>query len=75
MLLGISYNLAKKVEYFNCFKKKIVIVNLELSLDLDPLILKIGSIPLDSNWGLRSLTNFHYFAIISILPKELYLVK
>jgi len=38
--LGVPSGLTKEVEYFNFFRKKIVIVNMELSLYLNPLILK-----------------------------------
>jgi len=38
--LGVPSGLTKKVEYFSFFKKEIVIVNAELSLYLNPLILK-----------------------------------
>jgi len=38
--LGVSYSLTKEVEYFSFFRKEIVIVNAELSLYLNPLILK-----------------------------------
>jgi len=38
--LGIPYSSTKEVEYFGFFRKEIVIVNTELSLYLNPLILK-----------------------------------
>jgi len=38
--LGVSSGLTKEVEYFGFFGKEIVIVNAELSLYLNPLILK-----------------------------------
>ena len=38
--LGVPHSLAKKVEYFGLFGGEIVIVNLEFSLYLDPLVLK-----------------------------------
>ena len=40
VLLGVPSGSAKKVEYFSFFGKEIVIVNAELSLYLNPLILK-----------------------------------
>ena len=40
VLLGITNSLTKEVEHFSFFKKEIVIVNTELSLYLNPLILK-----------------------------------
>ena len=38
--LGVPYGLTKEVEYFSFLGKEIVIVNTELSLYLNPLILK-----------------------------------
>jgi len=38
--LGVSYSLTKEVKHFSFFGKEIVIVNAELSLYLDPPILK-----------------------------------
>jgi hypothetical protein len=38
--LGVPSGLTKEVEYFSFFRKEIVIVNAELSLYLNPLILK-----------------------------------
>ena len=38
--LGVPSSLTKEVEYFSFFRKEIVIVNTELSLYLNPLILK-----------------------------------
>jgi len=38
--LGVPSSLTKEAEYFSFFKKEIVIVNAELSLYLNPLILK-----------------------------------
>jgi hypothetical protein len=38
--LGVPSGLTKEVEYFSFFGKEIVIVNAELSLYLNPLILK-----------------------------------
>ena len=73
--LGVPYGLTKEVKHFGFFGKEIVIINAELSLYLNPLILKVGSIPLDSSWGLGSLTDFNYFIIISVLPGVSYLVK
>ena len=40
VLLGIPYSLTKDIEHFSFFKKEMVIVNIELSLYLNPLILK-----------------------------------
>jgi len=38
--LGVPYGSTKEVEYFSFFRKEIVVVNAELSLYLNPLILK-----------------------------------
>jgi len=38
--LGVPNSLTKEVEHFSFFEKEIVIVNTELSLYLNPLILK-----------------------------------
>ena len=38
--LGVPSGSAKEVEHFSFFRKEIVIVNMELSLYLNPLILK-----------------------------------
>ena len=38
--LGVPSSLTKEVEHFSFFRKEIVIVNAELSLYLNPLILK-----------------------------------
>ena len=38
--LGVPYSLTKEVEHFSFFRKEIVIVNAELSLYLNPPILK-----------------------------------
>jgi len=40
MPLGVPSGLTKEVEHFSFFRKKIVIVNAELSLYLNPLIFK-----------------------------------
>jgi len=38
--LGVPNSLTKEIEHFSFFRKEIVIVNAELSLYLNPLILK-----------------------------------
>jgi len=40
VLLGVPYGLTKEVKHFGFFRKEIVIVNIELSLYLNPLIFK-----------------------------------
>jgi len=44
--LGVPGGLTKEVKYFSFFKKEIVIVNTELSLYLNPLILKSRVYPI-----------------------------
>jgi len=39
-MLGVPRGLAKEVEHFSLFGGEIVMVNLEFSLYLDPLVLK-----------------------------------
>ena len=38
--LGIPYSLTKEIKHFSFFKKEMVIINIKLSLYLNPLILK-----------------------------------
>ena len=40
VLLSIPSSLTKEVKYFSFFRKEIVIINVELSLYLNPLIFK-----------------------------------
>jgi len=40
VLLGVTSSLTKEIKYFSFFRKEIIIVNTELSLYLNPLILK-----------------------------------
>ena len=40
VLLGVLCNSTKDIEHFSFFKKEMVIVNIELSLYLNPLIFK-----------------------------------
>jgi len=55
VLLGIPYSLIKEVEYFGFFRKEIVIINIELSLYLNPLIFK-GRVYFVRQWlGVREL--------------------
>jgi len=44
--LGVPSGLTKEVEHFGFFRKEIVIVNTELSLYLNPLILKSRVYPI-----------------------------
>jgi hypothetical protein len=40
VILGISYSLTKDIKHLGFFKEEIVIINMELSLYLNPPILK-----------------------------------
>ena len=40
VILGIPYSLTKDIKYFGFIKGEIVVINIEFSLYLDPLILK-----------------------------------
>jgi len=55
VLLGIPYGLTKEVEHFGFFKKEMVVVNAELSLYLNPLILKGRVYPIRQWLGVRKL--------------------
>ena len=56
--LGISYSLTKDIEHFGFFKKEIVIINMELSLYLNPPILKGRVYPVRQWRGVRELSGF-----------------
>ena len=53
--LGVSSGLTKEVEHFSFFRKEIVVVNAELSLYLNPLILKGRVYPVRQWLGVREL--------------------
>jgi len=53
--LGIPYGSTKEVEHFGFFRKEIVMVNAELSLYLNPLILKGRVYPIGQWLGVREL--------------------
>jgi hypothetical protein len=53
--LGVPYGLTKEVEHFYFFGKEIVIVNAELSLYLNPPILKGRVYPVRQWLGVREL--------------------
>ena len=55
MLLGVPYSLTKDIEHFNFFRKEMVIINAELSLYLDPPILKGRVYPVRQWLGVRKL--------------------
>ena len=46
VLLSVPCSLIKNIEHFGFFKKEIVIVNIELSLYLNPLIFKSRVYPI-----------------------------
>ena len=53
--LGVPSDSTKKVEHFSFFRKEMVIVNAELSLYLNPLILKGRIYPVRQWLGVREL--------------------
>ena len=55
MPLSVTYSSTKEVEYFSFFRKEIVIVNAELSLYLNPLVLKGRVYPVRQWLGVREL--------------------
>ena len=55
MLLGVPSSLTKEVKYLSFFGKEIVVVNAELSLYLNPLILKGRVYPIRKWLGVREL--------------------
>jgi hypothetical protein len=40
VILGISYSLIKDIKHLGFFKEEMIVINIELSLYLNPLILK-----------------------------------
>ena len=57
-MLGISYSLTKDIEHLGFFKEKIVIVNAEFSLYLNPPIFKGRVYPVRQWLGVRELNRF-----------------
>jgi hypothetical protein len=57
-MLGISYSLTKDIEHLSFFKEEMVIINIELSLYLNPLILKGRVYPVRQWWGVREFSRF-----------------
>jgi hypothetical protein len=53
--LGVPSGSTKEIEHFSFFRKKMVIVNTELSLYLNPLILKYRVYPIKQWLGVREL--------------------
>ena len=60
-LIGISYSLTKEVKYLNFFKEEIVIINIELSLYLNPLIFKNWVYSIKQQLGVKKLNRFQLF--------------
>ena len=56
--LSVPHSSAKEVEHFGFFRKEIVIVNAELSLYLNPPILKGRVYPVRQWLGVRELNGF-----------------
>jgi hypothetical protein len=56
--LDISYSLTKDIEHLSFFREKIVVINAELSLYLNPPILKDRVYPVRQWQGVRELGGF-----------------
>jgi hypothetical protein len=56
--LGIFYSLIKDIKHLGFFKEEIVIINTELSLYLNPPILKGRVYPVKQWRGVRELSGF-----------------
>jgi hypothetical protein len=56
--LGIFYSLTKDIEYLGFFREEMVIINIELSLYLNPPILKGRVYPVRQQQGVRELSGF-----------------
>jgi hypothetical protein len=57
-MLGISCNLIKDIKHLGFFKKEMVVINMELSLYLNPLIFKDRVYPVRQWRGVRELGGF-----------------
>jgi hypothetical protein len=57
-MFGISYSLTKEVEHLGFFKEKMVIINVEFSLYLNPPILKGRVYSVRQWWGVREFGGF-----------------
>ena len=57
-MLGISYSLIKDIEHLGFFREKIVVVNMEFFLYLDPPIFKGRVYPVRQWLGVRELDRF-----------------
>jgi hypothetical protein len=58
VMLDISYSLTKDIEHLSFFKEEIVVINIELSLYLNPLIFKGRVYPIRQWRGVRELSGF-----------------
>jgi hypothetical protein len=56
--LGISYSSTKDIKHLSFFKEEIVVINIELSLYLNPPILKGRVYPVKQRRGVRELSGF-----------------
>jgi hypothetical protein len=56
--LGISYSLTKDIEHLGFFREEVVVINIELSLYLNPPILKGRVYPVRQQRGVRELGGF-----------------
>jgi hypothetical protein len=58
VILGIFYSLTKEVKHLGFFKEKIVVVNIEFSLYLDPPIFKSRVYPVRQWLGVKEFNRF-----------------
>jgi hypothetical protein len=56
--LGISYNSIKDIEHLGFFKEEVVIINIKLSLYLNPPILKGRVYPIKQWQGVKEFSGF-----------------
>jgi hypothetical protein len=58
VILGIFYSLTKDIEHLNFFREEIVIINIKLSLYLNPPIFKSRVYPIRQQQGVREFSKF-----------------
>jgi hypothetical protein len=58
VILGIFYNLTKDIEHLGFFKEEIVVINIKLSLYLNPLIFKGRVYPVKQWRGVGEFSGF-----------------
>ena len=58
VILGIFYSLTKNIEHLSFFKEKIVIINIEFPLYLNPPIFKNRVYPIRQWLGVKELNRF-----------------